>query len=346
MPPKEAKQCKTKNQLQEHLVAEVNTQRYEANEAHMKVVQQLLGWALLNGLGSCTEGMGMLQPMNNQSSQCGGNVQGASLSKKARKRLRRRQRAEAQSAAAVRAGATTPKVNTTESIAPKTKEQPPNVPVQAGMLHDLAVQFRSEICVLKMLFDSELQENPESTLKNKPIVAEININNKSLLSKGAIKSIRTTILRTIENYQVSKKTTPLFYSMTNNNTYINILCEDEYAFECLKDSVVQMKSLGRVCLSTLEPNAGRLYCMSVIYTGLIDDPMKFLLHVRLQHPKIRTDYWIIASSKVCTGTHETQFLFLVDELSALALEYQYRYRLFICLEEALFHNHGQLPNLV
>uniref|UniRef100_A0A034V083 DUF4780 domain-containing protein n=1 Tax=Bactrocera dorsalis TaxID=27457 RepID=A0A034V083_BACDO len=270
----------------------------------------------------------------------------AGLTKKQRKRLRKRER-EAQRAAVQMAvnkiQAAIKTVPSKNSLGGNTNS--PQVPALSGMLYDLAVQFRTEICLLQMLIDSETPQNSKTIAEKEFIVAEITLANNSPITKEAFKFMRSVILNAIEKYQKPKKGTPIFYSMNHNNTYINILCEDAFAFGCLQACVGKMSALGSVSLYPLEASAGRLYCYSVIYTGIINDPMKFLLQIRLHIPKLRTDYWIIADSKVCTDDQdETQFLFLVDEISSIALEYRYSNRLFICLEEALFHNHGQLPN--
>lgn len=270
----------------------------------------------------------------------------AGLSKKQRKRLRQRER-EAQRAAVQMA---VNKIESTIKTLPNKyslegNANIPQIPALSGMLYDLAVQFRTEICLLQMLMDSETQQNSKTTTGKELIVAEITLANNSPITKEAFQFMRSVILNAIEKYQKQKKATPLFYSMNHNNTYINILCEDAFAFGCLQDCVGRMSALGSVSMYPLQASAGRLYCYSVIYTGIINDPMKFLLQIRLHISKLRTDHWIIADSKVCTDDQgETQFLFLVDEISSIALEYRYGNRLFICLEEALFHNHGQLPN--
>ncbi|XP_054744435.1 uncharacterized protein LOC129248846 [Anastrepha obliqua] len=374
MPQSKSQVNETKKQRQNRLVAEAEARSEAAGRERFAMVQQLLALAISKTLDA--GGLEALQNIGYEIGQSGTAVglqmndhrsgfdtpsDTSGLSKGARKRLRRRQR-EAQLAitktvaAKACTGSLTDNGKSQKSQislnADMTKslgieQSPPNVPVLSGMLYELAVQFRTEIRLLQMLFDSELDQNSKVANKDQLIVAEITLANNSPITSEAFKFMRSVILSTLEKYQKLKKATPIFYSMTHNHTYINILCEDEYSFQCLKDSTGRMQALGSVCLYPLQPNAVRLYCYSVIYTGIINDPMKFLLQVRLHAPKMRTDHWIVASSKVCIKEKgETQFLFLVDELSALALEYQHCNRLFICLEEASFHNHGQLPNFL
>ncbi|CAD6995675.1 unnamed protein product [Ceratitis capitata] len=159
-----------------------------------------------------------------------------------------------------------PQKNEMTEVTPSLGET--TVPVLSGMLYDLAVQFRTEICLLQMLIDSEKPQNSKVIPKNEIIVAEISLSNNSPITKEAFHFMRTVITNSIEKYQSSKKLTPKFYCMSHNNTYINILCEDAFAFGCLQDCIGRMSTLGCVSLYPLQASAGRLYCYSVIYTGV------------------------------------------------------------------------------
>lgn len=134
------------------------------------------------------------------------------MSRKQRKRLRQRER-EAQCAAIIMA------VN---KIKPEVKALPdkksiendtniPQIPALSGMLYDLAVQFRTEICLLQMLIESESPQNVKinKKLANEFIVAEITLTNNSPITKEAFQFMRSVILNTIEKYQKQKNTTPL-----------------------------------------------------------------------------------------------------------------------------------------
>ncbi|XP_067615481.1 uncharacterized protein [Eurosta solidaginis] len=250
-----------------------------------------------------------------------------------------------------------PESRTTPPSSPATIKQeiPPSkdcpvlekVPEISGMLFQLASEFRGQIKALQQVFDAELNVSFETkSEKQEPIVAEITIKDGCQINSKAFELVRSVILKSVGKLQSLKKpTTPIFYCMTNELTYINILCKDEYAYNFLQECFERAMT---VSVRPLKARTDRLYCYSAIYKGIIDDGNKLLLQIRLHIPKMHTDHWIVANIiEMCEEEqYETHCLFLVDELSSLMLEHQYANKLLINLTEVSFHNHGQLPSLV
>lgn len=179
--------------------------------------------------------------------------------------------------------------------------------------------------------------------ENDLIVAKIRIGKDEPIPSHAFEFIRTELVGWIGVYQEQNMATPIFHSMTNQQKYISIVCENAYAFKCLDqcvDDIMQMKTMGLIKLSRSPHISSIIYCFDAIYEGIVRDPEMFLIQIQKHKPKLNAEQWMVISHEVFPQDRKTYFMFLIDERSALALQFQYSSNFCICMQNLLFRNRG------
>ncbi|XP_065372365.1 septin and tuftelin-interacting protein 1 homolog [Calliphora vicina] len=203
-----------------------------------------------------------------------------------------------------------------------------------------------ELMQLRLAAEASLNQMHDN---NELIVAKIYIDNNPNVADHVFEFIRTELVGWIGVYQQEGMATPIFHSITNNGSHITIVCENNYAFECLSrciDDIVQMKTMESLKVLRLPPITPLIYCFDVKYEGIASDADLFLSQLQLHKPKLYTDNWVVASQEVCVEERKTFFIFLVDERSALALNFHYSRSFFICMQQVTFRNRGIIKETI
>ncbi|KNC32968.1 hypothetical protein FF38_07202 [Lucilia cuprina] len=215
-------------------------------------------------------------------------------------------------------------------------------PCTPEFLQSIGQTFNSEIELMQLRLAAEASINLV-TDDDFLIVAKIFIDNNPNVADHVFEFIRTELVGWIGVYQQEGLSTPIFHSITNNGSHITIVCDNNYAFECLSrciEDIVQMKTMESLKVLRLPAITPLIYCFDAKYEGIASDAKLFLSQLNLHKPKLYTDNWVVASQEVCPEGRVTYFIFLVDERSALALNFHYSRSFCICMQQVTFRNRG------
>ncbi|XP_037817868.1 uncharacterized protein LOC119607833 [Lucilia sericata] len=215
-------------------------------------------------------------------------------------------------------------------------------PCTPEFLHAIGQTFNSEIELMQLRLAAEASIN-HVVDDDFLIVAKIFIDNNPHVADHVFEFIRTELVGWIGVYQQEGLATPIFHSITNNGSHITIVCDNIYAFECLSrciEDILQMKTMECLKVLRLPAITPLIYCFDAKYEGIASDAKLFLSQLNLHKPKLYTDNWVVASQEVCPEGRVTFFIFLVDERSALALNFHYSRSFCICMQQVTFRNRG------
>lgn len=215
-------------------------------------------------------------------------------------------------------------------------------PCTPEFISSLGHTFNSEIELMQLRLIAEASLN-EVHADNDLIVAKIYIENNANVADHVFEFIRTELVGWIGVYQQEGLDTPIFHSLTNNKSHITIVCDNLYAFECLErcaEDILKMETMGSLKVLRLPPITSLIYCFDAKYEGLASDSGLFLSQLHLHKPKLCSENWVVASHEVCPEERITYFIFLIDERSALALNFHYSRSFYICMQQVTFRNRG------
>ncbi|KAM7360706.1 uncharacterized protein ACRADG_007126 [Cochliomyia hominivorax] len=230
-------------------------------------------------------------------------------------------------------------INTNKTGKTKFSTKEPCTP---EFMKSLSRAFNSEIELMQLRLAAEASLNQPPS-DNELIVVKIYIDNNPNVADHVFEFIRTELVGWIGAYQQDGLDTPIFHSITNNLSHITIVCDNIYAFQCLErciKEIVQMKTMDSLKILRLPPITPMIYCFDAKYEGIASDADLFLLQLHLHKPKLYTTNWVVASQEVCADERRTYFIFLIDERSALALNFHYNRSFFICMQQVTFRNRG------
>lgn len=201
-------------------------------------------------------------------------------------------------------------------------------------LNRIARCYRSEIEVLQKHLKTR-----KSCNSNYVIVAKMFMNNNQTITEDAFECVCTDLLSWMDAYQREDMDTPKFHSITHNSSYIAIVCDNDYAYNCLKQYITQTKTMA-LRLSALPHTSPTIYCFDAIYEGLVSERKFFLTQLNLKKSKLDTMNWIVIRHEVKPQERKTYFTFLVDERSAHALNDCYDGSFNICMQKITFRCRG------
>lgn len=210
------------------------------------------------------------------------------------------------------------------------------------ILNSIARCFSNEIKQMQLRLKETKAQNTNNDEQDM-IIAKISMNNNEIITKHVFEFLRTDLVGWIGAYQREGLNTPIFHDIENKNTYINVICENHDAFNCLEqcvNEISEIKSIGVLRLSRLPSITPVIHCFDFIYQGLARDAEVFLKQLHLHKPKLLTDNWQVVSHDFCTHHNLTYFIFFVDERSALALNFQYSSSFCVCLQTVKIHYRG------
>ena len=209
-------------------------------------------------------------------------------------------------------------------------------PCTLEFLNALAHYFKSEIKLmqLRLEYTDKLDSN-----ENDMIIAKVSGNNTETIANHMFELIRNDLVGWIGAYQREGLDTPIFHAIENNNCHIKVICENDYAYNCLEQCINEISGLiaiGSLQLFRQPAVTPVIYCFDFIYEGLVRDANLFLTQLHLHKPKLYTENWVVASHDVSVQKSLTYFIFLVDERSALAFNFQYSRSFLVCMQTVKF----------
>ncbi|XP_073819515.1 uncharacterized protein [Musca autumnalis] len=204
-------------------------------------------------------------------------------------------------------------------------------------------KYFSKIELMQLRLDTAASNSPTDD-DSDIIVAKIQIGtDEEMIETKYIEFIRGELIGWIGAYQEQELSTPIFHGIQPFEKYISIICDNGYAFECLQqcvDDIIQTEALPKIKLTRLPYISSMIYCFDAIYEGVVGDAELFLIQIQKHKPKLRIEHWMIIKHEVFADERRTYFMFLIDERSALALQFQYNSTCCICLQNLQFRNRG------
>lgn len=221
-------------------------------------------------------------------------------------------------------------------------------PCTPEFLNAMANCFKSEIKLMQLRLEVTDTLNSNDNAHDM-IIAKISVDNTETIANHVFEIIRNDLVGWIGAYQRDGLDTPIFHAIENNTCHIKVICENDYAYNCLEQCINEISgliSIGSLQLFRQPAVTPVIYCFDFIYKGIVHDANLFLTQLHLHKPKLYTENWVVASHDVCVEESLTYFIFLVDERSALALNFQYSRSFLVCMQTVKFRYRGMVTEKI
>uniref|UniRef100_A0A1I8PXP5 G-patch domain-containing protein n=1 Tax=Stomoxys calcitrans TaxID=35570 RepID=A0A1I8PXP5_STOCA len=202
--------------------------------------------------------------------------------------------------------------------------------------------YYSEVELMQLRLEASASRNITHA-ENDLIDARIRMGKNEIIDNYTFEFIRSELVGWIGLYQKQDMPTPIFHTMVHKKHYITIVCGNEYAYnflaECI-DDIAQLEDFNQITLQPQPAIGLGVYCFDAIYEGIVREPEMFLIQIKKHKPLLNAELWMVIEHKVYSEEGKTYFMFLVDERSALCLNFQYSPNLCICMQNLLMRNRG------